>query len=62
MGSQGKIRRGFPRTANFSSRLIVEVDHELPPAQQQAFEAMKPKPADLTLALLQVESKFGRNP
>ena len=45
------------RSTNVIGRLIVEVEKELTPAQRQAFEAMKPKPADLTLDLLNVGSK-----
>ena len=50
------------RSTNVIGRLIGEVDKELTPAQRQAFEAMKPKPADLTLDLLNVEPKPGRQP
>lgn len=50
------------RSTNVIGRLIAEVDKELTPAQQQAFEAMKPKPADLTLDLLNVEPQPGRKP
>ena len=50
------------RSTNVIGRLIVEVEKELTPAQQQAFEAMKPKPADMTLDLLNVEPKSGRKP
>jgi len=50
------------RSTNVIARLIAEVDKELTPAQRQAFEAMKPKPADLTLDLLNVEPKPGRQP
>lgn len=50
------------RSTNVIGRLIVEVEKELTPEQRQAFEAMKPKPADLTLDLLNVESKPGSRP
>ncbi len=50
------------RSTNVIARLIAEVDKELTPEQRQAFEAMKPKPADLTLDLLNVETKPGRHP
>ena len=62
MKPQGKIQRRFSRSTHVIGRLIGEVEKELPPAQLQAFEAMKPKPTDLTLALLHVQSKFGRKP
>ena len=47
------------RSTNVIGRLIVEVEKELTPAQRQAFEAMKPKPSDMTLDLLNVEPKPG---
>ena len=50
------------RSTNVIERLIVEVEQELTPEQRQAFETMKPKPADLTLDLLNVESKPGTKP
>jgi hypothetical protein len=50
------------RSTNVIARLIAEVDKELTPEQRQAFEAMKPQPADLTLDLLNVEPKPGRQP
>lgn len=50
------------RSTNVIARLIAEVDQELPPEQRPAFEAMKPKPADLTLDLLNVEPQPGRKP
>jgi hypothetical protein len=50
------------RSTNVIGRLIVEVEKELTPAQKQAFEAMKPKPADMTLDLLNVAPKSGRKP
>ena len=50
------------RSTNVIGRLIAEVEKELTPEQRQAFEAMKPKPADLTLDLLNVESKPGSRP
>jgi hypothetical protein len=50
------------RSTNVIARLIAEVDKELTPEQRQAFEAMKPKPADLTLDLLNVEPKPGHKP
>ncbi len=50
------------RSTNVIGRLIIEVEKELTPAQQQAFEAMKPKPTDMTLDLLNVESKPGGKP
>ena len=50
------------RSTNVIGRLIVEVEKELTPEQRQAFEAMKPKPSDMTLDLLNVEPKSGRKP
>ncbi len=50
------------RSTNVIGRLIAEVEKELTPGQRQAFEALKPKPADLTLDVLNVESKPGRKP
>jgi hypothetical protein len=45
------------RTTNVIWRLVAEVEQELTPAQRQAFEVMKPRPADLTLDMLKVRSK-----
>ncbi len=45
------------RSTNVIGRLIAQVEKELTPEQRQAFEAMKPKPADLTLDLLNVKPK-----
>ena len=45
------------RTTNVIWRLVAEVEQELTPEQRQAFEVMKPKPADLTLDMLKVGSK-----
>jgi hypothetical protein len=59
---QGIRMETIARSTNVIARLIAEVDKELTPGQRQAFEAMKPKPADLTLDLLNVESKPGRKP
>lgn len=42
------------RSTNVIWRLVAEVEVELTPAQRVAFEAMKPKPADLTLDVLQL--------
>ena len=50
------------RSTNVIGRLIAEVEKELTPEQRQAFQAMKPKPADLTLDVLNVESKPGHKP
>jgi hypothetical protein len=50
------------RSTNVIGRLIVEVEKDLAPTQQQAFEAMKPKPADMTLDLLNVAPKPGCKP
>lgn len=43
------------RSTNVIWRLVAEVDQELTPEQRRAFEAMKPKPADLTLDVLKVK-------
>jgi len=50
------------RSAGVIDRLIAEVDKELTPEQRQVFEAMKPKPADLTLDLLNVKTKPAGKP
>lgn len=43
------------RSTNVIWRLIAQVETELTPGQLQAFQQMKPRPADLTLDLLQVK-------
>jgi hypothetical protein len=43
------------RSTNVIWRLVAEVEAELTPEQLQAFEAMKPKPGDLTLDVLKVK-------
>lgn len=43
------------RSTNVIWRLVAEVDRELTPEQRRAFDAMKPKPADLTLDVLKVK-------
>jgi hypothetical protein len=50
------------RSTNIIGRLILEVDKELTPEQRRAFEQMKPKPADLTLDVLNVAPKPGGKP
>jgi hypothetical protein len=40
------------RSTNVIWRLVAEVERELTPAQRAAFERMKPKPADLSLDVL----------
>jgi hypothetical protein len=45
------------RSTNVIWCLIADVEKELTPEQLQAFEQMKPRPADLTLDLLQVKPK-----
>lgn len=50
------------RSTNVIGRLILEVEKELTPEQREAFEAMKPKPSDMTLDLLNVEPQPGRKP
>ena len=42
------------RSTNVIGRLVADVDQELTPEQKKAFEAMKPKPDELTLDLLRV--------
>ncbi|MEI6784276.1 MAG: hypothetical protein WCQ21_25575 [Verrucomicrobiota bacterium] len=44
------------RSTNVIWRLIRDVEKELTAEQLKAFEQMKPRPADLTLDLLRVES------
>ena len=49
------IRRDtIVRSTNVIGRLVAEVERELTPAQRVAFETMKPKPAELTLDVLQL--------
>jgi hypothetical protein len=43
------------RSTNVIWRLVAEVERELTPEQRRAFEAIKPKPADLTLDVLKVK-------
>jgi capsid protein len=43
------------RSTNVIWRLVSEVERELTPEQRRAFEAMKPKPVDLTLDVLKVK-------
>ncbi len=43
------------RSTNVIWRLVGEVEAELTPEQRTAFEAMKPKPGDLTLDVLKVK-------
>jgi capsid protein len=40
------------RSTDVIWRLIAEVERELTPEQRQAFETMKPKPAEVTLEVL----------
>lgn len=47
------------RSTNVIWRLVTEVERELAPEQRRAFEAMKPKPADLTLDVLKVDEPKG---
>lgn len=44
------------RSTNVIWRLISDVEQELTPEQREAFQQMKPRPADLTLDLLQVKA------
>ncbi len=50
-------RETMARSTNVIWRLVDEVDKELTPQQRQAFEAMKPRPGDLTLDVLKVKPK-----
>lgn len=51
-----KIRlETISHSTNVIWRLVSEVEKELTPEQLKAFEQMKPRPADLTLDLLQVK-------
>ena len=57
------IRRDtVARSTNVIWRLVAEVEQELTPEQRQAFEAMKPKPSDLTLDVLKVKPPPGSGP
>lgn len=56
-----EIRRDtIARSTNVIWRLVAEVERELTPEQQQSFEQMKPKPAELGLEVLHLPP--GRNP
>lgn len=50
------------RSTNVIWRLVEEVEWELTPDQQKAFEAIKPKPGDLTLDVLDVTPPAGEPP
>jgi hypothetical protein len=50
------------RSTNVIWRLVAEVEQELTPEQRQAFQAMKPKPGDLTLDVLNVDPKHDSRP
>ena len=43
------------RSTNVIWRLVADVERELTPEQRQSFEAMRPKPAELTLEVLKVK-------
>jgi len=43
------------RSTNVIWRLVADVERELTPEQRRAFEAIKPKPGDLTLDVLKVK-------
>ena len=47
-------------SSNVIWRLVAQVERELTPAQQKAFQAMKPKPSDLTLDVLKVKPEEKR--
>ncbi|MGO8677315.1 MAG: hypothetical protein ACLQVX_15770 [Limisphaerales bacterium] len=47
--------RTIAQSTNVIWRLVADVERELNPDQRLAFEAMKPKPADLTLDVLKVK-------
>lgn len=59
---QGIRMETITRSAGVIDRLIAEVDQELTPEQRLAFEAMKPKPSDMTLDLLNVKPKRDGKP
>jgi hypothetical protein len=50
------------RSTNVIWRLVSEVERELTPGQRQAFEAMKPRPADLTLDVLKLDEPGSNAP
>lgn len=50
------------RSTNVIGRLVADVDRELTPEQRQAFEAMKPKPGELTLDVLKVNPPMDNQP
>lgn len=52
---QGIRLETISRSTNVIWRLVADVEKELTPEQRRAFEAMKPKPADLTLDVLKVK-------
>ena len=45
-------RETLAKTTNVIGRLTAEVEAELTPEQRQAFQAMKPKPGELDLEVL----------
>lgn len=50
------------RSTNVIWRLVGEVERELTPEQLRAFEAMKPKPAELTLDVLKLDAPKAETP
>jgi len=50
------------RSTNVIWRLVGEVEHELTPEQRSAFEAMKPRPADLNLDVLKLDAPASNPP
>lgn len=50
------------RSTNVIWRLVAEVERELTPEQRRAFEAIKPKPSDMTLDLLRVKPPAENQP
>lgn len=50
------------RSTNVIWRLAAEVERELTPEQRRAFEAMKPKPAELTLDVLKLKTPQPETP
>ncbi len=54
---QGIRLETIARSTNVIWRLVSQVEQELTPEQRRNFEALKPKPADLTLDVLKVEPK-----
>ena len=52
---RARLEKLRPESGASGDMLVAQVEKELTPAQRDAFEAMKPKPADLTLDVLKVK-------